>query len=241
MSEKEKITIGLEKIFFNHILENPNQFERVEPYFFQNDDIQFIYTVVRDEFLRDKHHEVPSHQQILQMVKLNDKDDKITNDIIKMLLKTDMSKYEENWLHPKFQAWKVSNQIRNNTMMAIDYIRSIDDLNYENVTTVLGKMQQLYNNIQYLDESEDMGADFDDFEAHQVTSATKKIPTGWPTLDTIMGGGWDHASLNLIMGETNIGKCATGDTKIKIRNKISGEILYITYEEFYNKVKFTDI
>ena len=48
----EKVTVGLEKIFFNWILENPAQFEKVEPYYFQSDDIQFIYTVVRDEFLR---------------------------------------------------------------------------------------------------------------------------------------------------------------------------------------------
>jgi len=238
MAEKEKVTIGLEKIFFNWILENPSQFDKVDPYYFTNDDIQFIYTVVRDEFLRDKNHQVPTHQQILQMVKLNDTDDRITMDIIKMLLKTDMSKYEDAWLKPKFTAWKISNQVKNNLMKSIDYVRSIEDLNYDNVTDVLGKMKQMFNEIQYLDESDDFGLDFDDVESHIIDEIDKKIPTGWPTMDSILGGGWDHASLSLIMGETNIGKCATGLTLIRIRNKITGEIEEITYDSFYRKVKF---
>lgn len=237
MAEKEKVTVGLEKIFFNWILENPTQFEKVDPYYFSNDDIQFIYTIVRDEFLRDKNHQVPTHQQILQMVKLNDTDDKVTMDIIKMLLKIDMSKYESEWLKPKFSAWKVSNQIKNNLMKSIDYVRAIEDLNYDNVTDVLGKMKQMFNEIQYLDESDDLGLDFDDVESHIITAVDKKIPSGWPTLDIVLDGGWDHASLSLIMGETSIGKCAAGDTKIKIKNKTTGEIKELSYDEFYKKLK----
>jgi replicative DNA helicase len=173
------------------------------------------------------------------MVKLNDKDDRITNDIIKMLLKTDMSKYEREWLTPKFNAWKVSNQVRNNVMKSIDYVRSIEELNYDNVTDVLGKMRSLFNDIQYLDESDDLGADFDDVESHTVTAIDKKIATGWSTLDNVLGGGWNHASMNLIMGEVSIGKCTIGSTLIKIRNKTTGIIEQISYEDFYKKVKLS--
>lgn len=39
----------------------------------------------------------------------------------------------------------------------------------------------------------------------------------------------------LIVGHTGCGKCVTGDTKVNIRNKKTGEILNITIDEFKNK------
>jgi hypothetical protein len=63
------------------------------------------------------------------------------------------------------------------------------------------------------------------------------MTSGWSNVDKILSGGWDHATLNLIMGETNVGKCCKSDTYIKIRNKKTNEITEIKIGDFCEKIK----
>ena len=201
----EKINSGLEKVFFKFILENPEQFYKVDTDFFANDDIQFIYHVVREEFITSK--KVASPQQILAMVKLNDVDNKISDNLIKMVLKGTNDKYEDDWISPRFRAWKLSHTTKNNVMKSVDYIRGLDMIDLDNVSEVSAKIIQMFNESKMIaDDDEDLGDDFDDADTHRVTEETKKMPTGWKTMDKILGGGWDQASLNFLMGETSVGK-----------------------------------
>jgi len=203
----EKMNAGMEKVFFQHILDNSEQFYKVEPYFFKNDDIQFIYTIVRDEYILSKTKNVPAPQQILAMVKLHDVDHNIEDTLVKALLKGDNSHYEEDWIIDKFKAWKISNLTRNNVLKSVELLRGLEEINYENVMDVASKIQQINNEVSLIaDDDEDLGEDFDDPESHKVTDTTKKMSTGWATIDKIMSGGWDQASLNVLMGETNVGK-----------------------------------
>lgn len=42
----------------------------------------------------------------------------------------------------------------------------------------------------------------------------------------------------LLLGPTGTGKCVCGDTKVKIRNKKTGEVIYDTINNIYNKYGF---
>lgn len=42
---------------------------------------------------------------------------------------------------------------------------------------------------------------------------------------------------NIALMGRQMGKCLSGNTKIRVRNKKTGEILDISIEDFYNKVK----
>lgn len=204
----EKMSTGMEKLFFLHILEAPEQFAKVEPFFFKNEDIQFIYQVVREEYLLSTKKIVPSPQQILAMVRLNDIDKKIPDNLIKVILKGDNNEYNaEDWLIPRFKAWKISNMVRNNVMKSIEFVRSIDEINYDNVIEIAAKIKNIHTEVSLLDNDDsDLGEDFDDVESHQLTVDNKKMATGWSCIDTVMNGGWDQASMNVLMGETNVGK-----------------------------------
>ncbi len=70
----EVMNTNMEKHYFIYILDNPDQFSKVEPFFFKNSDIQFVYTVIREEYMRSESHIVPSVQQIYSMVKLADQE-----------------------------------------------------------------------------------------------------------------------------------------------------------------------
>jgi len=201
----EKMNPGLEKVFFKFILDNPEQFYKVETYFFKNDEIQFIYNVVRDEYIISK--KIPSPQQILAMVKINDTEKKIPDNLIKTILKGDNDSYEEDWILIRFKAWKLSKTTQNNIMQSIDYIRGLDEIDFDQVSEVSSKIIQMFNESKMIsDDDEDLGDDFDDADTHRVTDATKKMASGWKSLDRIMSGGWDQASLNVLMGETSVGK-----------------------------------
>jgi hypothetical protein len=230
----EVMNANMEKNFFTYILENPNQFSKVEPYFFKNENIQFVYTVVREEYLSTK--EKPSLQQIVDMVKLHDPDNKTPNEALKIILKNDISEKRE-WVENKFKAWKLSNYIKESTSKTIDEIRNLKDIDIDNVKSVYAKIKNLYNNIPLIDDDEDLGDDFEDPNAHKQEISKYKIPSGWTSVDKILSGGWDMATFNVLMGETNVGKCCKSDSYIKIRNKKDGRILYITYEDFFNNVK----
>jgi len=237
----EKMNVGMEKVFFHHILENAEQFFKVEPFFFKNEDIQFIYSIVRNEYTVSKNKVVPTPQQILAMVKLNDTEKKIADNLVKMLLKGDNSAYENEWILEKFKAWKISNLTKNNVLKSIELIRGLEEINYDNVVDIATKIKQIHNEVSLIaDDDEDLGDDFDDPDSHKVTDTTKKMSTGWSTIDKIMNGGWDQASMNVLMGETNVGKCASYDMIITVRNKKTGIEEEITIGKFFSEIRQTN-
>lgn len=203
----DTMNTNMEKHYFVWIMDNPEQFTKVEPYFFKNQDIQFIYTVIREEYLKSESRIVPSAQQIYAMVKLADEDKKINTKVIQLLLKADNTDISDEWLLPRFKAWKIQNQLRGDVLKSIDMVRGIEDVNYDNVQEVASKLRNLFNNVMLVDDDDDdLGADFDDPESHKQRLSKNAIQTGWSSMDNILGGGWSKSTLNVLMGETNVGK-----------------------------------
>jgi len=230
---------NMEKNFFTYILENPAQFQKVESYFFKNENISFIYGIVKEEFKISK--KVPSPQQTVDMIKLNDPESKIPNEVIKVLLKNDISDKRE-WLETRFRSWKVSNLLRNNTSKVIEELRGLSDLDLENSKSVVSKVRNLFNEIPLIDEDEDdLGEDFDDPETHRQDISKYKIPSGWSTVDKILSGGWDLSTFNVLMGETNVGKCCVSDSYVKIRNKNTGIIREIKIGDLFIMLKNNNV
>jgi archaellum biogenesis ATPase FlaH len=207
MNDKEVMNVQMEKLFFTWILDHPTQFYKVEPSFFKNEDIQFIYKIVRDEYDLSKTKKVASPQQIVQMIKLHDPEEKISNNVIKAILKNDNTVHDSDWLENKFKAWRGSNLLRNNVYGAIELIRNLKEIDLENVSDVGSQLKAMMNNLQLIeDDDADLGADFDDPEMHKQDTAKNKISTGYGNQDLILHGGWDKGTFNVLMGETNVGK-----------------------------------
>ncbi len=102
------------------------------------------------------------------MVKLADEDKKINNKVIQLLLKSDNTDISDEWLIPRFKAWKIQNQLRSDVLKSIDMVRGIEDVNYDNVQEVASKLKNLFNNVMLVDDDDDdLGDDFDDPESHK--------------------------------------------------------------------------
>ena len=230
-SEKEKMNPNMEKIFFRYILDHAEEFNRVENYFFRVDDIQYVYTIIRDEFLQSKNKQVPSNQQIIAMLKLREDERIIDKGFLKILLQSDNSNYEKEWLEPRYKAWKKSILLRNNMNQSITYLRGLDEIDFDQVTEISNKIRNLYGEMDMLDDvEEDMGLDFDEPEDHIQEVSVNKLSSGWGCMDSLLKGGWGRSTLNIVVGSTNSGK-SLWLQNISVKLADAGKtVLYVTLE-----------
>lgn len=234
----ESINTNLEKLFFAKILEEPNQFFKVEPKYFENEHIRFIYGIVREYYIKSTDKIVPSVKQVWSMIGLNDTKKMITKEILKSLYTENTQDINDEWLDKKFKAWKSSKYTREKIYESIDIIKNMEEIDYDNVMNIVGRLKNNFSEIDLIsNDDEDLGGDFDNPEEHKQQISMRKMPSGWSNVDKILGGGWDHATFSLIMGETNVGKCCTFDTYINIKNKNTGIIMKIKIGDFFNSIK----
>ena len=217
------MTVSLEKIFFSFVLKNKRYFDIVEPHFFKNMELLFVYNIIRKYILTKKEAEVPSPKQILEMVQLEDRDGLITKEILKAMLSVTLSEYDENnFIIPKFNAWVLANRLKSGAVDIVDETRNLETkTDFDSVMDSAQKIRNIaeqMSNVNFADD-DDMGSDFDDPEMHVQDSSRFKIRSGFDTIDHMLGGGWDISTLNCIMAETNNGKCTFFDTNIYLRNK----------------------
>ena len=90
--------VNLEKAFFAKILTEPEQFYKVKPHFFVNEQIRIVYDTIQNEYINSNSKIVPSPPQIWTMVSLVDTEKKVTKESLKNLLKEDLSAYEYYWI-----------------------------------------------------------------------------------------------------------------------------------------------
>lgn len=216
-------TPQLEKVYFNYILKNKKYFELVQPHFFRNSEIQFVYGVIRKYMLSGSDIAIPTPRQILDMVNIDDKEGIITKEILKSILQVDLKEYDEkNFIEPKFNGWLLSNRLKNGTVDIIDETRGLDNISdFEKAIEAANRIKNIVDEMSstnFVDE-DDLGSDFDEPENHVQDSAKFKVKCGFETIDHMLGGGWDIATLNVIMAQTNGGKCCISQTEIEIRDK----------------------
>lgn len=234
------MTISLEKIFFCYILQNKKYFTIVEPFFFKNAQIQFVYKCVREYMTKSPDIQLPSAKQIWEMINLSDKEDLVTKESLKNMLTTNLSDYDEkNFIIPRLNLFILSNRIKSSAGDIIDEARNIDTLTeFDDAITVASKIKLIVdemNNTNFV-QDENLGSDFDNPEDHIQDTSRFKVKSGFDTLDHLLGGGWDIQTLNCIMAETNNGKCCLYNTKLHIKDKKTGEISTEEIGRIFNKV-----
>ncbi len=235
------MTIGIEKIFFGYILQNKKYFPIVENFYFKNNEIQFVYNIIRKYMLQSGNVDVPSPKQILEMVSLEDKDAMITKDILKSMLTVNLEEYDElNFIIPRFNAWILGNKIKAGTVDIIDETRNLEGIvDLDGTMETVNKIKSIVDNMSntnFLGEEDDLGSDFDDVESHVQDTSRFKIKSGIGTLDHMLGGGWDIGTLNVLMGETNSGKSLWMQNLAVFSANMGYNVLYVTLEMSERKV-----
>jgi replicative DNA helicase len=234
------MTSSLEKVFFNYILKNKKYFELVRPYFFRNSEIQFVYGIIRDYMIKNTEAQIPTPRQILEMITLEDKEGVITKEILKSILTENLAEYDEkNFIEPKFNAWVLTNRIKTGTVDIIDETRNFDNISdFDKAIEAADRIRNIVDEMSSTNfvDDDDLGSDFDEPELHVQDSSRFKVKSGFETLDHILGGGWDIATLNCIMAETNNGK-SLWMQNFAVKSADAGyNVLYVTLEMSERKV-----
>lgn len=234
------MSVTLEKVFLHYILQNKRYFAIVEPYYFKNNEISFIYKVIREYISKSSEAETPTTRQIWEMVSLEDKEGIITKEIFKSVMKSDNQEYDEmNFIIPKMNSWILINKLRTGTTDIIDETRNLEHItDFEQAQEAANKIKSIIDSstaTNYFD-TDDLGSDFDEPENHYQDSAKFKVRCGFETIDHMLGGGWDRDTLNLIMAPTNAGKSIWMQNFTVKAADMGYNVLYITLEMSERKV-----
>ena len=228
------MTPQLEKVFFNYILVNKKYYRVVKPFFFKNSEIQYVYDIVRNYMLNSEDPKTPTPRQILDMVNLEDKQGVITKDILKSILKVNLDEYnEKDFILPKFNGWVLSNRVKTGVVDVMEESRDMENTsNFDEVITHANKIKSIMDEMSSTSfvQDDNLGLDFDEVESHVQDSSKYKVPSGFKTLDHMLGDGWDVKTLNVLMAETGGGKSLWMQNFSYKSANLGYNVLYITLE-----------
>ena len=233
---KKPNTDSIEKYFFAYIMENPKFFQRVEPMNFQNPKIKFIFERIRNYYLGQEKGIVPSNHKVFELIRMDDPDGKaINNEYLKGLLNVDIGEMvqgeDDVFLKNSFYSWCTYNQMKVKMYEAIDWIRDMNEIDYDNTKLIAEKLKDAMGNATLMNyDDENIGLDFFDVDAHVQNTNESKISTGWSSIDELLNGGWSRKTLNIITGGSNSGK-SLWLCNIGVNAADSGKnVLYVTLE-----------
>jgi replicative DNA helicase len=234
------MTVSLEKIFFAYILQNKKYIHIVEPQFFRNAQIQFVYKVLRTYLMKDMDVAVPGPKQIWEMVSMEDREDLVTKESLKTMLTINLVEYDEkNFIIPKLNLFILSNRIKNSAGDIVDEARNLDAITeFDDAVVVAGRIKEVVDQMSNTNftEDDDLGSDFDEVEHHVQDTSRFKIRSGFETIDHMLGGGWDIQTLNCIMAATNSGKSLWMQNFACRSADLGYDVVYITLEMSERKV-----
>jgi len=225
------VSVHLEKIFYHYLLHRKELIDVVSNRFFESEDIKKVYDITK-EFV-DKYSTIPSKSQLIELTKVKGVQEEIPASKIDSIFDVRLNEYDEEWLQQTAESWIEYKNLDISVLDLITYLKTTK-VNVDNVKDVVQNAKNIIterNNIQF---GFDEGLDFFDPESH-LQPTTDTFSSGIPYIDLVLGGGFYSKALFCFIGEMKIGKCASYETEITIRNKKTGLIEKIKVGDFHNR------
>jgi replicative DNA helicase len=191
-----------EKIVFNRILSELRLFDTVEVKFFEVNEIQKVYEICKQFFL--KYKEAPSREQMKHLIKSNKLEEVISLDYIDSLFNINMDDYDPKWLSETVEAWIHWRSLNTSLFEAFTFMKT-QKVDTENVKDVVDKVVSMIRDGGTIDVGGDDFLDFSDPTCHKSISY-ESFKTGYSYFDVTMGGGWIPGTLNVLAGGPKSGK-----------------------------------
>jgi hypothetical protein len=220
-----------ENIILRYVISSQTYLETCKRGFFKNESFGEILAAVREFW--DKYHEIPASEQLIEAFKLKGNSDGVDKAEIKSIYEIDLSKYEDEWLKETTEFFIEYKNLTKSAVDAVKYIQSTP-VTSENIKNVIDTFKNIVIERNNIDFAFDEGLDFFNPESHKQYSFNT-FSSGYPFIDTVLGGGFSAKSLYVFMGMPKVGKCGLG--YVKGRNKRTGEIYNIKIEDLYEKIR----
>jgi hypothetical protein len=223
----------LEKIFYHYIDTRPEIENLINARFFETPEIREAHEIRKD--FRKKYHKPPTASQLKEISKVKGIDDKLSPERIDILYEVNLSQYDPDWVQETTESWIEFKNLDVSVLDLVQYLKTTK-VSTENIKDVVQTAKSIITDRNNIDFKFDEGLDFFDPGSHrQLTNET--FTTGFPYLDTVLGGGYSPKTLIALAGMPKVGKCHHYSTKIKIRNKRTGEIQEIEVGKFHEETK----
>jgi len=191
-----------ENIILRYVINSPSYLETCKPQFFKNESMGDILTSVKEFW--DKYHEVPTADQLIESFKIQGKSENVKSGEIRAIYDVDLTQYDEDWLTETTEFFIEYKNLTKSAVDAVKYIQSTP-VTSENIKSVIDTFKNIVVERNNIDFSFDSGLDFFDPGNHkQITTST--FSSGYPFIDTVLGGGFSAKALYVFMGMPKVGK-----------------------------------
>lgn len=192
----------LEKIFYHYIDTRPEIENSVNTRFFETPEIKEAYEI-RKEF-RKKYHKSPTAAQLKEIAKIKGIQEKLSSERIDILYEVDLTKYDNDWIKETTESWIEFKNLDVSVLDLVQYLKTTK-VSTENIKEVVQTAKSIITDRNNIDFKFDEGLDFFDPGSHrQLINAT--FTTGYPYLDTVLGGGYSPKTLISLAGMPKVGK-----------------------------------
>ncbi len=192
-----------EKVFFKLSLLKPKYLGTIQKGFYTSDEIDVLHQL--SVKFHEKFHETPKVEQMKLLVSNSKIGSKVDGDLIDIIYNTDLSQYDEDWLHNTTESWIKWRNFDTTLVDTIEYIKTTE-VTPENTDSIINKVKSLINDRNSISFNSDIGLEFFNPDDHHQEDAVK-ISTGYNFLDRYLNGGYDKdGTLVVYVGEQNIGK-----------------------------------
>ena len=191
-----------ENIILRYAITQPAYLETCRAEYFKNSGFQEIFIMARKFW--ERYHEVPTADQLQETVKLENKTDKVSAGEIQAVYDVDLAKYQEDWLTETTELFIEYKNLVTSAVDGVKYIQSTP-VTSDNIKEVINTFKNIVVERNNIDFSFDEGLDFFHPDNHKQLSHTT-FSSGYPFIDTVLGGGFSAKSLYVFMGMPKVGK-----------------------------------
>jgi archaellum biogenesis ATPase FlaH len=191
-----------ENIILKYIISNPSYLDICNKELFKNESLAEILDSIK-EFWKS-YKEVPGADQLIEYFKITGKEDVVKSGEIRAFYDLDLNQYEDDWLRTTTEFFIEYKNLTKSAVDGVKYLQSTP-VSPENIKDVIDNFKNIIVQRNNLDFSFDEGLDFFNPDNHrQITSNT--FPSGYPFIDTVLGGGFSSKALYVFMGMPKVGK-----------------------------------
>ena len=198
-----QISQDFEKVFFALSLKTPKYLEKIQRGFYKSEDIDIMSRLAKAFYSKFK--EAPSSSQMSLLVQRSKEGkDRVGENIIDLVYKTNLEDYDPAWLEQTAESWIKWRNFDRTLIETVEYIKTTE-VTPENVESIITKSRTLINERNAITFNSDVGLDFFSLESH-AQKLEDKVPSTYDFVNNVLGGGYDKKSLVVYAGEQNIGK-----------------------------------
>lgn len=225
-----------ENIILRYILSRPDYLETCKSHFFKNEALGIVFESAKEFW--DKYHDMPTSEQLVEAFKITGKGGDLKDSEIKAVYDIDLSKYEEDWLKETTEFFIEYKNLTKSAIDAVKYIQSTP-VTSDNIKNVIDTFKNIVIERNNIDFAFDEGLDFFNPTSHkQYTSST--FSSGYPFIDTVLGGGFSAKALYVFMGMPKVGKSLwlgnLGAQAVKTGNNVAILSLEMTDRKYVKRV-----